>query len=440
MTVQRYKTSAPMVPASTAARLALWTVVAVNVVVVEVLFVSSGTGKNFLLTTARFFGVHAALLMVVQLVLIARLPWFDRRIGMDVLTLWHRWTGFGLLWTVVTHGVFVVLGYAVLDAAPINRTFIALAAVPASLVGMLAAILIVAVAVTSVRALRRRLPYELWHGLHLLLYAALVLGFLHQTMETTTFVNPLAASYWSTLWALVGVALLTGRVLLPLWRNAYHRFRVAAVVPEAGDAVSVYVVGRHLDRLPARAGQFAIWRFPGHDRWWRANPFSLSRAPDGRSLRLTAKAVGTTTRRLRYLPVGNRVFIEGPYGAFTTASKVRRDTLLVAGGIGVTPIRALLEEMGGSLVVMYRVRSEADASLLGELRNIAHDRGAQLHVLAGPDAPSFTAHTFATLVPDVINRDVFVCGPPSMTAAAVKGLHDLGIPRSQVHWERFGFG
>ena len=138
--------------------------------------------------------------------------------------------------------------------------------------------------------------YETWHGLHLLLYLALGLAFVHQLQETTTFTASTPAKiYWWALWLFAFGALVTGRIVLPLWRNAYHRFRVAEVVLESDDVVSVRVTGRHLDGLPARAGQFCIWRFPGHHHWWLANPFSLSAAPDGRTLRLTAKAVGNAS-------------------------------------------------------------------------------------------------------------------------------------------------
>ena len=80
---------------------------------------TAGPGKNGLLSVGRFFGLHAALIMMVQLLLVARLPWLDRRIGMDRLTSWHRWVGFTLFWTVVLHATFIVLGYARLDGASV---------------------------------------------------------------------------------------------------------------------------------------------------------------------------------------------------------------------------------------------------------------------------------------------------------------------------------
>jgi predicted ferric reductase len=432
------------VPPAAVARVALWAAVLANLLIVEVLFVTSGWGKNSLLSVGKFFGLHAALIMMLQLILVARLPWLDRRIGMDRLTSWHRWTGFTLLWTVVLHSTFVVLGYASLDKASPVATFLSLAGVPASLLGICAGAIIVAMGAVSARYARRRLSYETWHALHVCLYLAIILGLAHQMYEGTTFTSSaLATAYWWSLWAFVGIALIAGRVIVPLWRNAYHRFRVAAVVPESDDVVSVHVTGRNLDHLPARAGQFFIWRFPGHNRWWQANPFSLSAAPDGRTLRLTAKAVGSTSSGLRHLPVGTRVFAEGPYGAFTTLQRTREATLLIAGGVGVTPIRALLEELDGSAVVLYRVKSMADAVLLSELDELASARGAQLHVLPGrtgtgspPNTP-FEPGNLLALVPDIADRDVFVCGPPAMTSAVLRSLRELKVPRAQVHSERF---
>jgi predicted ferric reductase len=426
------------------ARVVLWAAVVANLLIVEVMFASAGAGKNSLLTVAKFFGLHAALLIMLQLTLVARLPWLDRRIGMDRLTYWHRWVGFTLFWVVVTHATFILLGYSRLGGESVFATFLSLAGVTASLLGMFAAGILVAVVAVSVRYVRRRLPYEVWHGFHLLLYAALVLALFHQFLEGTTFTSSaLSTAYWWTLWALVGTALVVGRVVMPLWRNARHQFRVAAVVPESDNVVSVHVTGRDLDRLPARAGQFFVWRFLGHNHWWQANPFSLSAAPNGRSLRLTAKAVGSASAGLRHVPVGTRVFAEGPYGAFTASQGTRDAMLLIAGGVGITPIRALLEESDGPTVVLYRVHTPADAVLLDELRALANTRGAQLHLLTGrtgagspPNTP-FAPENLRALVPDIADRDVFVCGPPAMTSAVLRSLRALRVPRPQVHAEKF---
>ncbi|GAA3338125.1 ferredoxin reductase family protein [Amorphoplanes nipponensis] len=432
------------IPPARLARLTLGAVVAVNVLIVEVVFLTAEPAKNPILGFGKWLGLHLALVMVLQLVLVARLPWLDRRIGMDRLTSWHRWTGFTLFWLVLLHPSFILLGYASEYSSTPLTEFNNLRGQLPVLLGMLAAGIVLIAAGLSVRAARRRLSYEAWHAVHLLLYVAVVFALVHQLFEVSTFTSsPLAAAYWWALWVFALGSLLAGRVVLPLVRNARHRFRVAAVVPESDDVVSVYVTGRHLEKLPARAGQFMIWRFPGHGRWWEANPFSLSAAPDGRSLRLTAKAVGATSARLRTIPVGARVFAEGPYGSFTALSRTRESTLLIAGGVGITPIRALLEEATGPTTVLYRAHTPADAVLLAELQDLARSRGAQLHLLTGrtgagdpPNTP-FAPESLAALVPDIRERDVYVCGPAAMTDAVLRSLRALKVPAVQVHSERF---
>ncbi|BCJ56254.1 oxidoreductase [Actinoplanes sp. NBRC 14428] len=422
-----------------------WGVVLLNVAVVWALFFTvAPEPKNAILGAGQLLGLHVALLMILQLTLIARLPWLDRRIGMDRLTSWHRWTGFTLFWVVLAHPLFVLAGYATAYDSTMWRQFLNLAVMVGSLAGMIALVLVVVAAGASIRYARRRLQYETWHAVHLILYLAITLGLIHQLFELSTFTaSPVATAYWWTLWTFAIGALLIGRIVLPLWRNARHRFRVAAVVPESDDVVSVHIRGRDLDKLPARAGQFFIWRFPGYARWWQANPFSLSAAPDGRSLRLTAKAVGGASAALRHIPVGSRVFAEGPYGAFTSLHRTREKTLLIAGGVGVTPIRALLEESAGDIVVLYRVHRRADAVLLPELEALARERGARVVLLSGrtgsgdPPLAPFEPANLAAEVPDVAERDVFVCGPPAMTSAVLRSLRALRVPRRQVHAERF---
>ena len=106
------------------AELVLGGAVLAHLVVVETMFVTAGGGRNGLLTVAKFFGLHVAAVMMVQVVLVARLPWLDRRLGMDRLTAWHRWVGIALAWTIVCHATFVLLGFSRLDDASVPETFL----------------------------------------------------------------------------------------------------------------------------------------------------------------------------------------------------------------------------------------------------------------------------------------------------------------------------
>ncbi|MER5445156.1 ferredoxin reductase family protein [Streptomyces sp. NPDC002766] len=422
------------------ARTGLYAVLAANAAVVAYFFARAGFASNALIVIGRLAGLYGALIMAFQLVLVARLPWLDRRIGMDRLTAWHRWTGFALLWTLLAHAVFISFGYA--DGAGVGPVteLVDLAETTEGVLRAIVALgILLAVGAVSARYARRRLAYETWHFIHLYTYVAVVLAFTHQVAVGTTFTSsPAAKTYWYGVWAVALGAVALGRLVLPLWRNTRHQFRVSAVVPESDNVVSIHITGKDLDKLPARAGQFFLWRFLTRDRWWQANPFSLSAAPDGRTLRLTAKAAGAGSAALRHLKVGTRVFAEGPYGAFTTLHRTRTESLLVAGGVGVTPIRAILEDIEGHAVVVYRVASDRDAVLHDELRDLALAKGAELHLVTGPPVPDKLApRELARLVPDIAERDVFLCGPPPMMNAVLRTLDDLGVPKRQVHFERF---
>lgn len=422
------------------ARAGLYGVLAVNVAVVTVFFVQAGFASNALIVMGRLLGLYGALLMAFQLLLVARLPWLDRRIGMDRLTSWHRWVGFGLLWTLLGHAVFITFGYA--DSSgmdPVSQLVDLAETVEGVLRAAVALVLILVIGGVSARYARRRLAYETWHFIHLYTYVAVVLAFTHQVAVGTSFTaSSFATAYWYGVWGVALGAVVLGRLVLPLWRNMRHQLRVSAVVPESDDVVSIYMTGRDLDRLPARAGQFFLWRFLTKDRWWQANPFSLSAAPDGRTLRLTAKTAGDGTAGLRHLKVGTRVFAEGPYGAFTAMHRTRPESVLIAGGVGVTPIRALLEEVQGHAVVIYRVSTDRDAVLYDELRELARSKGAELHLVSGPVSPDKLApNELVRLVPDIGDRDVFLCGPPPMMNAVLGSLRELNVPKQQIHFERF---
>ncbi|MFI5873729.1 ferredoxin reductase family protein [Streptomyces sp. NBC_00377] len=422
------------------ARTGLYAVLAVNAAVVTLFAVQAGFASNALVVIGRFAGLYGALLMAFQLLLVARLPWLDRRIGMDRLTNWHRWTGFGLLWTLVGHVVFITFGYADSSSMnPVSQLVDLAETVEGVLRAAVAVVLILVIGGVSARWARRRLAYETWHFIHLYTYVAVVLAFTHQVAVGTTFTASAAATaYWYAVWGTALGSVFLGRLVLPLWRNWRHQLRVEAVVPEADNVVSVYITGRDLDRLPARAGQFFLWRFLTKDRWWQANPFSLSAAPDGTRLRLTAKAAGDGSAGLRHIEPGTRVFAEGPYGAFTALHRTRPEALLIAGGVGVTPIRALLEEIHGHAVVIYRVAGERDAVLYDELRELAVAKGAELHLVTGPPVPDRLApRELLALVPDIAERDVFLCGPPPMMNAVLGTLRELDVPKPQIHFERF---
>jgi predicted ferric reductase len=341
--------------------------------------------------------------------------------------------------------VFTTLGFALADGQSfLGEAWTLITTWEFVLMATVSLVLFMAVAVTSVRLARRRLSYESWHGIHLYAYLAIALGFAHQLVVGTDFVDDaLARAYWIGLYVATIGTLLAFRFVAPITVNIRHRFRVANVIDEAPGVVSVYLTGRDLDRFPIRAGQYLNVRFLS-EGWWRAHPYSISAQPNGGWLRVTVKALGDDSARLRDLSIGTRAIVEGPYGNLTTERRTGAPATLIAGGIGITPLRAILEELSSSVPVtlLYRVRDRADLVFKRELDALAERRGVRVHYLvggrgdAGANSP-LGANTIRRLVPNIAEHEIYVCGPTSLMTAVEATVRALGVPAARIHQERF---
>jgi len=387
--------------------------------------------------------------VLIQLLLMARVPWLERHVGLDRLAVWHRWNGFAAVWLLVGHAVLTTLGYAQSShVSLVSETRDLIAHSPDVLMAIVGLVLLVAVGVSSARAARRKLSRETWYSIHLYAYLGVALSFAHQLAVGTDFSgDPIARAWWVSLYIVVFGSVFVWRVGWPLWFNARHALRVREVRTEAPGVVSIYLSGRRLDMLDAQSGQFFLWRFLTPDRWWKAHPFSLSAAPNKRTVRITVKDLGDDTQSLQRVRPGTRVFAEGPYGTFTAHLRTRRKVLLIAGGIGITPLRALLASMPaspGDLTLLYRAVSADDVIFKDELAQLGARRGIVLHALLGDEigddrTDQLGVPAITRLVPDIESRDVFVCGPPGLVDAVRRRLRLIGVPGAQIHFERFEF-
>jgi len=390
---------------------------------------------------AHVAGMLAGYGVLVLLVLMARTPALERGVGADVLARWHGRIGRSVLVLVLAHAAAAVDAWAqATGAGALSASWQVLGMpwLPAATVG---AALMVAAGVTSARAARRRLRHETWHGLHLLMYLAVGLSFAHMLAGPDLAGRPALQVAWALAYTHVFALVLRFRVVAPLRQAVRHRLRVTGVHEEAPGVVSIAVEGEHLHELTAESGQFFRWRFLTPDHWSTAHPFSLSAAPTDTTLRLTVKALGDGSRNLQVLPVGTWVIAEGPYGAVTPARRTRRDVLLVAGGVGITPMRALFESIpvdpGGDLLLVYRARSEEELVFRHELDAIARGRGARVSYVLGPDRAALSRAALQHNVPDLVARDVYMCGPPGLMTAVRQSLREAGLPSQQLHEERF---
>jgi predicted ferric reductase len=433
----------------------LW-LIGLNAILIAAMWVRHGglqdLGAAGALQTAigQLTGLYAAYLALLQLVLMSRSPWLDQLFGMDRLAWAHRWLGFATVWLIVVHGIFTTVGYALGDNVDvISELWTLLTTYAWVLPAAIGGILFIAVGISSMAGARRSLSYETWFLLHLLAYAAIALAFLHQLLVGNDFMHdPIARIYWIALYVGAAALVLVFRFGQPLALNARHRFEVGRVVREAPGLTSIYVTGRDLHRLPVRSGQYFVFRFLHGPEWWHGHPFSLSSAPNGRWLRITIKALGDGSRRLQTIPEGTRVLLEGPYGAMTGARRSRRKVALIAGGIGIAPLRALLEALPGKpgdLTLVYRARGEKHVIFRDELELLAASRGATVHYVVGrrgstelPYDP-LDAYGLEDLIPDIAARDVYVCGPIPMIDRVTDALVEVGVPIGRIHAERFAY-
>jgi predicted ferric reductase len=406
-----------------------------------------------LTSVGRLSGLWAADLLLIQVLLMSRLPPLEHAFGRDRLARIHRVVGLLSFWLMITHIVLIIAGYASGQWAEVVSTIWDLITnYGGMLLAVAGAACLIMVVVTSVKAARRRLRYESWHLLHLYGYLGVGLALPHQLWTGQEFLHsPAATVYWWTLWAVAAAAIVVWRIWLPLWRSARYRLRVAGVVRESSDVVSVYLTGQRLDRLSLRAGQFINVRFLSQPGWTRANPFSLSMAPNGHTIRITAKALGEGSARLGHLRPGTRVLFEGPYGRLSSRVRTQRKVVLAGAGVGITPLRALaegLEYAPGEAIMLQRYTAEP--LFARELEVLAAERG--LHVLhlpgprrtptsvLGPAAqgmPELIA--LRRWIPDLIERDVFLCGPSAWTEALERLVRSAGVPADRVHTESFGW-
>ncbi len=247
--------------------------------------VSENLSTGELLTSlARITGLLGAYSALLQVLLLARLPPVERLFGFDRLTVWHRWNGHACLDLILAHVVLSVWGYSLMDKISLPKevsTMLGGGVYPGMITATVGTALLIAVVVTSVVIVRRRLRYEAWYAVHLLAYAGIALAWFHQIPTGNELVlDRLAADYWRAL-ILGTLALLAAfRIIGPAMNALRYRLRVAEVVAEGPGVVSLRITGRRLDRLDARPGQFFLWRFLDRKRWWAAHPFSLSEAPD----------------------------------------------------------------------------------------------------------------------------------------------------------------
>jgi ferredoxin-NADP reductase/DMSO/TMAO reductase YedYZ heme-binding membrane subunit len=425
------------------------TAIAVGAVAVLALWWASTpsvSGLGGALTGAgEICGLLAGYGVVVLVALMARLPPLERGVGSDRLARWHAAGGRYVICLIVAHALLIIWGYAVTaHSGLISEAGTLLDSYPDVLMATVAGFLLLGIGIISARAARRRMRYETWYYLHFYTYLAIALAFSHQFADGAQFIASLPARFaWSAMYAVVAALVVWYRIVTPLVKLTRHRFRVIGVRREAADVVSVYIGGRRLEELRAQPGQFFRWRFLDRGLWWQSHPYSLSALPNRDMLRITVRQRGDHSGALAALRPGTKVIAEGPFGALVPG-RTRRKVLLLAGGVGITPLRAMFAALPvGKVTLVYRASDPRDIVFRDELDAIAADRGGQIHYITGTreqlGGDPLTPAYLQAMIPDLRRHEVYLCGPPGMTETAIDALQAAGVPRNRIHHESFEF-
>jgi predicted ferric reductase len=421
------------------------------------LFLASGGAAGFgsLAASITSFGIISGLIgtdfILVMLVLAARVPLLDRTIGHDRAVAVHRQLGKPALYLLLAHFALLLVGYGMAEGINPIGEIGSLLAVPDMPLAFIGLGLMITVVITSLVAVRRKFSYEAWHLVHLLSYVSVAFALPHQLSVGGILAEGTAQRvYWIALYFLAFGAILTFRFIEPAVASVRHRMSVAGVTTISPGVTSIHLKGRKLRSLGAEGGQFFVWRFWTRRTWWHSHPISISAMPTDTMARITVRDLGSGSARISAVPVGTRVSIEGPYGLFSDVARSAPKLAIIAAGIGVTPVRALLEDSEfapGEATILLRASDENDMFLWDEVRAIAQARGATIYTMVGkrasvgprwmPEADARRGVTLASVFPDLAHSDLYVCGPSAWLDLVEADARATGIPSHQLHSERF---
>ena len=404
--------------------------------------------RDFWTEFSAALGYSGLAMMGLQFGLTARFRYVTEPWGEDVIYHFHRQISLIAVCLVVAHPLILFVTrpelLALLNSlqAPWRARFAALSTYS-----------LIALVVMALWRQKLRLRYETWHLTHILLaVVAVTAGLLHMVGWGVYLIDPWKRGVWIGLTIFWIGLLIFVRVIKPLFllRRPY---RVAEVREERGDTWTLVMqpdghAGFRFD--PGQFGWLTVWggpfRITGH-------PFSFSssaNAPDGR-VEMSIRDLGDFTRTVRTVPVGQRVYLDGPYGAFTSGNPTDMH-VLIAGGIGVTPMMSLIRTFADRgdkrpVILLYGSKDWESIIFREELEALKARLDLTIvHVLANPPAwwtgeqGVITAELLRRhLPPPFAEHEYFICGPNVMMDAIEQALGEMNVPLFKYHSERYSF-
>ncbi len=419
------------------------------VAVLAIIMVSWWQGSGVQLTSstdrlvaiARLFGLLASFCILLQILLMSRIPLFERNFSLEETINLHRLNGYALLFMIVGHVVFMTFGYRTGASTSLWQQFVLLNTgfedVYKATIGT---VIFFCATFLTLRLVRKHLTYELWYLTHLTVYFAILLTFMHQVNSGGDFIKHTWFKYfWYALFAVVFGLLAYFRFAKMFIHAWQYDFKVQSIVCEAEGIYSIYIDGRNARHFQFIPGQYASWRFMTGYLWLEAHPFSFSQSPGHKLLRITAKISGDFSNKISQIKPGTRVLLDGPRGAFTSHLAKNKSVTLIAGGIGVAPFMSKIPgllELGKKVTLLYSVRDPQTLAFRSELKEL-QTQGLNLQTFVTSRGSRITTDILTSTISK--QTTVFICGPDAMTKSLPIELKQHGLPKDNIITERFGF-
>ena len=385
-------------------------------------------------------------MMGLQFVPTARLPFLCCVFPMDTIYFFHHAISLASLGFVLAHPLILVLG---------NANFLALfnplTAPWRALLGVLALLAAFVLVTTSVLRKELRIVYEPWRLMHMLLsIAAAGLALLHIFRVYYYTAMPLQRLWWIALPGLWLVLILYARIIKPALMLT-RPYELKEVRMERYDSWTLALAPLGHPGIEFHPGQFAWLAVQKSPFDLRQHPFSFSSSAERKGwLEFTIRELGDFTSTVKDVPMGARLYVDGPFGTFSPDFQDAPGYVLLAGGVGVTPLMSMLRtfaDRGDSrpLILFFGSYSWDTVLFREELGELEKRLNLKVvHVLEHP--PEGWSGEVGYITHDVLDRHLpedradyqyFVCGPLPMINAVEKALKGAGVPLSRVESERY---
>ena len=390
-------------------------------------------------------------IMALEFVTSGRIKILNRPFGTDLIYHFHRQIGIAAFFMVFSHPILLFI----LDSRYLRLLNIFTAPMQAKS-GVTAVVLLIGLVWGAEYRQKINLSYKLWKILHGLIAIAMVgLALVHIFIANNYISLPWEKALWITYSAIFIGMLAYTRIIYPL-RLIRRPFLVKETREERGDVWTIVMEPINHKGFQFAPGQFAwltAWKTPFSDT---EHPFSISSSAERKSeIEMSIKNLGPFTSRIRTLKSGDRVYVDGPYGAFNLDRFPKAERLIfIPGGIGVSPIMSMLRTMADRndsrpILLFYCNREWENLTFKEEIENLEKKLKLKtIYTIEKP--PERWEGESGFLNRDILNRyipkewlkdgtDIFLCGPAPMMIAVENELRNVGYTDKRIHSERYGF-